>query len=1080
MSVHSKNFPRLRAAGTSALLGLGLATLLAGCGGGGGAPTAPPGSPQVSLSAAPSTVAAGGTTTLTWSATGATACTASGGWSGTLDVSGSQASPALSRATTFTLLCTGAGGSGTATTRVDVTQGGAVVQTSTSATLAAGAATVTDGDTTVDFSAEPALAGRIATAQHISAPAIDTSAAGAAPALSADLSTPTTLRTFLPVPPAGDDVLVSVSTSATYAGLPADQAPVLYMLVRAADTGDAADTFLPLESTYNEKSGLLSAVLPANAFLADAELGAVATLKIGVATLQASPGANATSATNHRRFLRAVGKGAGGAPDGMVLPCPIAGTCTESSLFDAIRNLGAGPQRHVGIDLAAATPTDVVPPAGGVVVGGETRASHDAESGTPECATGAGAGVNATLRFDAQHFALRFMHLSQFAVGATAPVTSADATSFNPSYTSDGTTAMGQTGQTGHATTCAGTANPHLHVELYVPLAPQHVTRKGGVSEQVLYAPTAVDPFPYFVNAFTLATPADPVLANGKHFPLVVTATDPNGKLVTSAVPAAHEFGDPSGLFDPARKLCFLPAPSNTVLVTATPALAAPLGHDGSICGAWSASFDALGLAGAPATTITARYSLQPELPLAQDPLSGAYSPIQLTAGTFGWTWLGGASQAGAGLPGVYGTMGVPAAGNTPGGRDMGASWTDATGRLWLFGGQGYDSQSNVALLGDLWMLDPATRLWTWEAGGNLANTPGVYGTQGVPATTNLPGARVAAGTWQGHDGRLWLLGGQGVDGAGNQSTLNDLWVFDPAAGTWTWVTGDATVAAPFGAPAVYGTQGVAAAGNTPGGRAGAATWVDAAGHLWLMGGDGVDSIGMFGTLNDLWMFDPATSQWTWVGGANVTEAAGVYGTLGAGDATTVPGARADAAAWVDGFGDLWLFGGFGHDNSSATWYLNDVWKYSIAGHTWSWMGGSSTGATSPVSGTYGTQGLPGAGNTPGGRAFSAHWTDLMGNFWLFGGTGVDATPDSLATFNDLWRYSPTTRQWTWMGGPNAGNGTASYGTMGVPSPSNLPGPRWAPATWRAADGSLWMLGGFGADAVGQYDDLNDVWQYMP
>jgi Fibronectin type III domain len=77
--------------------------------------------PAVLISAAPSSVTSGTSTTLTWSATNATACTASGAWSGSKAVSGSQGTAALSADASYQLTCTGAGGSATHTATVSVT-----------------------------------------------------------------------------------------------------------------------------------------------------------------------------------------------------------------------------------------------------------------------------------------------------------------------------------------------------------------------------------------------------------------------------------------------------------------------------------------------------------------------------------------------------------------------------------------------------------------------------------------------------------------------------------------------------------------------------------------------------------------------------------------------------------------------------------------------------------------------------------------------------------------------------------------------------------------------------------------------
>ncbi len=71
---------------------------------------APPG-PIVTLNSNVTHVASGGTVTLTWTSQNATTCAASGGWSGTQPPNGSATSAALSGATTFTLTCSGDGGS---------------------------------------------------------------------------------------------------------------------------------------------------------------------------------------------------------------------------------------------------------------------------------------------------------------------------------------------------------------------------------------------------------------------------------------------------------------------------------------------------------------------------------------------------------------------------------------------------------------------------------------------------------------------------------------------------------------------------------------------------------------------------------------------------------------------------------------------------------------------------------------------------------------------------------------------------------------------------------------------------------
>ncbi len=77
--------------------------------------------PSVTLSAGPSAVKSGGSSTLTWSATNATSCAASGAWSGSKPVSGSQSTGALTSNASYTLTCTGSGGTAAQTATVSVT-----------------------------------------------------------------------------------------------------------------------------------------------------------------------------------------------------------------------------------------------------------------------------------------------------------------------------------------------------------------------------------------------------------------------------------------------------------------------------------------------------------------------------------------------------------------------------------------------------------------------------------------------------------------------------------------------------------------------------------------------------------------------------------------------------------------------------------------------------------------------------------------------------------------------------------------------------------------------------------------------
>jgi len=434
------------------------------------------------------------------------------------------------------------------------------------------------------------------------------------------------------------------------------------------------------------------------------------------------------------------------------------------------------------------------------------------------------------------------------------------------------------------------------------------------------------------------------------------------------------------------------------------------------------------------------------------------------------WTWMGGANTPNAN--GVYGTQGMAAVGNTPGARYDSVSWTDSSGNFWLYGGNGNDSTGAVGYLGDLWEYNPGTGQWTWIGGSVTANTSAVYGTQGTGSTSNNPGARASAVSWTDGSGNLWLFGGYGFNEApGAGGLLNDLWKFNMATGESTWVSGSNAL----NGPPVYGTQGSAAATNVPGAREAATSWIDTAGNLWLFGGDGWDSNGAIILLNDLWEFSPKTGQWTWVSGAKVGAAAGVYGTQGTAAAGNVPGARGSAASWTDSAGNLWLFGGQGFDANGNMGSLNDLWKFSPSTGEWIWVSGSNTaGAT----GTYGTQGMAAAGNVPGARDLVVSWTDSAGNLWLFGGDGLDAH-GSIGPLSDVWEYQPGTGQWTWVNGPNTGSTVGVFGTLGVAGSGNSPDARSSAAGWVDSTGALWVFGGFALySSPASIAPMNDLWRY--
>ncbi len=74
-------------------------------------PYNPPAAPSVNLTANPMSVSYGGSSVLSWNSTNATSCVATGAWSGVKPTSGTSNTGALTSTKTYTLTCSGAGGS---------------------------------------------------------------------------------------------------------------------------------------------------------------------------------------------------------------------------------------------------------------------------------------------------------------------------------------------------------------------------------------------------------------------------------------------------------------------------------------------------------------------------------------------------------------------------------------------------------------------------------------------------------------------------------------------------------------------------------------------------------------------------------------------------------------------------------------------------------------------------------------------------------------------------------------------------------------------------------------------------------
>ena len=213
------------------------------------------------------------------------------------------------------------------------------------------------------------------------------------------------------------------------------------------------------------------------------------------------------------------------------------------------------------------------------------------------------------------------------------------------------------------------------------------------------------------------------------------------------------------------------------------------------------------------------------------------------------WTWEAG--DAFSGSLGNYGTKGVASPTNSPPGRYSYTKWKDSKGTLYIFAGYGSSIQFN-----DLWGYDINTKLWTWMSGTQNSNDLGQDNGQCIEDVNNAPASRMENQTAQTNSecaNAFWTFGGFDIP---NNSTFNDLWIYNASNNKWTLVWGNNT---PYFGTGSYGTQGVGSASNIIPSRGGVCIWTDKNQNLWVFGGANINNTPN-DLFNDMWKFTPDTA----------------------------------------------------------------------------------------------------------------------------------------------------------------------------------------------------------------------------
>lgn len=207
---------------------------------------------------------------------------------------------------------------------------------------------------------------------------------------------------------------------------------------------------------------------------------------------------------------------------------------------------------------------------------------------------------------------------------------------------------------------------------------------------------------------------------------------------------------------------------------------------------------------------------------------------------------------------------------STPGVRSSAVAWDDGVSHAWLFGGIAESSPGCRGIFGDLWRYSFDAGSWRLEATGNNASR-------------SLPSPRTRA-SYCVSSKSCWVFGG--FDRSSPRETgLSDLWSFDRITGeAKQWWDADLD------------------SGSGPSPRSGAVLFADQADNLYVFGGQQRQSRQ---NLDDLWKFELSSRNWSQLACSHPS-----------------PTPRTESCSWVDGTGNLWMFGGY---ETSAS-ELGELW----------------------------------------------------------------------------------------------------------------------------------------------------------
>jgi len=190
--------------------------------------------------------------------------------------------------------------------------------------------------------------------------------------------------------------------------------------------------------------------------------------------------------------------------------------------------------------------------------------------------------------------------------------------------------------------------------------------------------------------------------------------------------------------------------------------------------------------------------------------------------------------------------------------------------------------------------------------------------------------------------------------------------------------------------------------------------------------------------LNDFFVFDIQTGEWTQLGGSTVGAKVGSnFGTYRTRSVTSYPGGREASVMWWSATTPETFFMGLGLGYLSGTstaqpeGFLQDFWSYDTVTKLWAWEGGPRQ-PTLNGRGVYTPQYLTLSSSSIIGSREDSQAFALSDGALIFGGTGFASSAiASSGWLGDTWLWDYPNDLWVWYGGTNLLNQLGSYGTVG-------------------------------------------------